>query len=197
MNRTLGLARRLLRLIGIVEATAVVLLLANIVVNISAQVVSRYVFDHPLVWVEELATYSFIWATFIGASLALKLGRHVRIETIVAAAKPRTQALVRAAQFVVIITILAAMAPPLVSAIDIEMQRMTISLPVDIPTAWFFSVPLIVSVCSMLMSGVYLFAAALHEAVTGDAPNPILRLDDAQVEEELREMEQVFEKGQS
>lgn len=196
MKRAFGLVRLLLRLVGYAEAAAIVLLLANIVLNISVQVVSRYAFDLPLVWVEEFATYSFIWATFLGASLALKLGRHVKIETAVLLAPPRGQALVRAVQYAIILVILATMAPPLVSAIDIEMRRMTISLPVDVPTAWFFSIPLLIAVCSMLATAAYLLLAALAEAATGAASPPILSFDDPHEAEELRELEQALERGQ-
>ena len=58
MNDFLAGYWRLLRAIGTVERVVGVLLIANIVVNIGAQVFSRYVLDQPLVWVEELAVYS-------------------------------------------------------------------------------------------------------------------------------------------
>lgn len=197
MNKALGLFRKLLRLIGYAEVALIVILLANIVLNISVQVISRYAFNLPLVWVEEFATYSFIWATFIGASLALKVERHVKIDTIVALASPRGRALVRALQYAIIFTILATMAPPLVSAIDIEMRRMTISLPIDIPTAWFFSIPLLVAVSSMLATCAYLILTAIYEAMTSAVGAPILFLHDPQEAEELRELEHALERGQS
>jgi TRAP-type transport system small permease protein len=84
MERTLETWRRALALVAVAERVLGVLLIGNIILNIAAQVFSRYVLNRPLVWVEELATYSFIWATFIGASLGLKRLRHVRIETYVA-----------------------------------------------------------------------------------------------------------------
>ena len=37
----------------------------------------------PIAWVEEIATYAFIWMTFVGASLGLKEGRHILIATFV------------------------------------------------------------------------------------------------------------------
>ncbi len=46
------------------------------------QVVMRYVFSNSLSWSEELARYVFIWQTWIGASYAVRRGRHLRIEVL-------------------------------------------------------------------------------------------------------------------
>ena len=37
--------------------------------------------SRPITWVEESATYAFIWMSFVGASLGLKYGRHILIAT--------------------------------------------------------------------------------------------------------------------
>ena len=44
------------------------------------QVSSRYLFEHPFSWTEELATHLFVYLTFIGASLALKKNDHFAVE---------------------------------------------------------------------------------------------------------------------
>lgn len=49
---------------------------------IGLQVVMRYIFDNSLSWTEEMARYLFIWQTWLGASYAARVGRHIRIETI-------------------------------------------------------------------------------------------------------------------
>ena len=43
------------------------------------QVFSRYVFDLPLTWTEELARYLFVWSVFVGASQAMRYGEHIAI----------------------------------------------------------------------------------------------------------------------
>lgn len=45
-----------------------------------ANVVSRYLFNHSLVWVEELTQYQMIWVTWLGAGLALREGRHIAVD---------------------------------------------------------------------------------------------------------------------
>lgn len=168
-------ARRLLALLGRLEQVLVVLLLVNIVVNILAQVISRYFFGKPLVWVEEVATYSFIWATFLGAALALKHDRHVRIETFVGRLPERAGAVARAAVMLVVIVLFVTLLPSMERAIEVEMRRRTIALPLQIPSGWFFSVPMAVGAVSMLLTAAYRLAAELRFALGGPRPSAIMR----------------------
>lgn len=46
----------------------------------TVQVTSRYLFERPFSWTEEIATYLFVYLTFIGASLALKKNDHFAVE---------------------------------------------------------------------------------------------------------------------
>jgi len=73
--------KRLLDRIGAVELGIGVALIVLIVVAISVQVFTRYALGRPIAWVEESATYAFIWMVFVGASLGLKKGRHIFIAT--------------------------------------------------------------------------------------------------------------------
>ena len=72
--------RRFLEILGWCELGLAVVLLFGIVASIGAQVVSRYFFNNPLIWVEEAVVYGFIWLVFLGASVGLKTQRHIRIE---------------------------------------------------------------------------------------------------------------------
>jgi C4-dicarboxylate transporter DctM subunit len=55
------------------------ILLVGMVLVASLQVVSRYVFDAPLPWPEELARWLFLWLVMIGAATATRLGAHIRM----------------------------------------------------------------------------------------------------------------------
>jgi tripartite ATP-independent transporter DctM subunit len=46
-----------------------------------AGVVSRYVFNSPLMWTDELATFLFLWLAMIGAVVALRRDGHMRLTT--------------------------------------------------------------------------------------------------------------------
>ncbi len=49
-----------------------------------AQVFFRFVIVHSLPWSEEFSRYSLVWASFLGASVALKRGLHIGVGAFVA-----------------------------------------------------------------------------------------------------------------
>ncbi|MBK5241486.1 TRAP transporter small permease [Clostridium sp.] len=48
-------------------------------VFIFLQVIFRYVLKSSLSWSEELSTYLFIWLTFLGASVGIRNGAHIKV----------------------------------------------------------------------------------------------------------------------
>lgn len=44
------------------------------------QVIFRFVINSPLAWTEELARYSLVWLTFLGAAYAMSLKAHIGVE---------------------------------------------------------------------------------------------------------------------
>jgi TRAP-type transport system small permease protein len=56
---------------------------AAMTVIIILQVFLRYLFLFSLSWSEEVARYLMIWASFLGASLAVKYGFHIGVEFVV------------------------------------------------------------------------------------------------------------------
>ena len=69
-----------------VEACACVLVVAETIILLMG-VVSRFVFDRPLVWSDEIASLLFLWLAMIGAAMALRRGTHMRLSTLTAAAE--------------------------------------------------------------------------------------------------------------
>jgi tripartite ATP-independent transporter DctM subunit len=66
-----------------VELAVSILVAAEIVILFSG-VVARYVFGHPLVWSDELASILFLWLAMIGAVIALRRDEHMRMTAAVA-----------------------------------------------------------------------------------------------------------------
>jgi len=62
---------------------ALVGIVAVMTVIIIFQVFLRYLFLFSLSWSEEVARYLMIWASFLGASLAVKYGLHIGVEYLV------------------------------------------------------------------------------------------------------------------
>src|SRR5271154_3763795 len=69
------------RMIGtFVEFVGAALVLAETCI-LFAGVVSRYVFNSPLLWTDELATFLFLWLAMVGAVVALRRDGHMRLTT--------------------------------------------------------------------------------------------------------------------
>jgi TRAP-type C4-dicarboxylate transport system permease small subunit len=73
---------RIDRLIGTVELAALGVLVIVMTLVTLDQVVSRYVFDAPLIWSEEAARYLFIWVALVGAAAAVRSGAHYGLEVV-------------------------------------------------------------------------------------------------------------------
>lgn len=58
----------------------IIALMATMAALVFANVVSRYVFNVSIIWVEELTQYQMIFITYLGAGLALREGRHVAVD---------------------------------------------------------------------------------------------------------------------
>lgn len=65
------------------EGCCLILLVAMTLVTF-AQVFFRFVIVHSLPWSEEFSRYALVWASFLGASIALKRGLHIGVEAFVA-----------------------------------------------------------------------------------------------------------------
>ncbi len=74
-------------LLRTMEAFAAVLVVAETVILLMG-VVSRFVFDRPLVWSDELASLLFLWLAMVGAAIALSRGAHMRLSTVTAMMAP-------------------------------------------------------------------------------------------------------------
>jgi TRAP-type C4-dicarboxylate transport system permease small subunit len=167
MDQALAVWWRAVVRLGAVERAAGVILIALIVVSITIQVVTRYLFGQPLVWVEELATYSFIWSVFLGAALGLKEMRHIRIETFLDRLGPSARDIMRVGIYVTILVCAVTLAVHALDIMQVERRSETMSLPINVGRHWFYSVPLFSGLVSMAFTAAYLAAAYLTRAVTG------------------------------
>lgn len=56
-----------------------VVTLSTTVLLLGIQVVSRYVFDLPIAWAEEISRFTFVWAVYMGVSMAARQNEHIRV----------------------------------------------------------------------------------------------------------------------
>jgi len=95
--------RRIDRVLAwITEVPAAILVVAEIVILFSG-VVSRYVFNQPLTWSDELASILFLWLAMFGAVIALRRGEHMRLTTFVGWLRPAWRAWVETVSALIVI----------------------------------------------------------------------------------------------
>jgi TRAP-type C4-dicarboxylate transport system permease small subunit len=80
------------RILGYMALIAAVLLTFTML-SVSTDVVMRYVFDRPMLWVVEITEYILLWIPFLGAAWLLKQDGHVKVDILLSRLNPRIQAL--------------------------------------------------------------------------------------------------------
>ena len=116
-----------------VELAAGALVVAEIVILFSG-VIARYVFNHPLVWSDELASIVFLWQAMLGAVIALRRDEHMRMTALVGALPPRAQAGLDAFATCAALTFLSLIVWP---AFDYAIEELDITTPaLEITNAW-------------------------------------------------------------
>jgi TRAP-type C4-dicarboxylate transport system permease small subunit len=65
------------------------LALLGFIVLMSAQVISRYLFDAPIAWIPEVAAILLFWMTFITAAWLVRKDQHIRVEFLGEWSSPR------------------------------------------------------------------------------------------------------------
>ena len=77
-----------------------------------AGVVSRYVFNSPIIWTDELATFLFLWLAMFGAVVAVRRDGHMRLTTFVNWVAPSVgNWLSTVAELVVIVFVIEILVP--------------------------------------------------------------------------------------
>ena len=59
------------------------------------QIFTRYVINHSIPWTDELARYTFIWSTMLGAALVHRKRGHIMIDLLVSRLKGKSQILIK------------------------------------------------------------------------------------------------------
>ena len=161
--------KRLLERIGSVERGFGIALILFMVSAITVQVFTRYALGRPIAWVEESATYAFIWMSFVGASVGLKQGRHILIATVGTHLPMRLAAGMRSLVWALVLLTLVVLVVQGWKVMGVEGRSSTISLPIELPRSWFYSLPLTLSAASMILTALYLLLLELP-VIAGRAP---------------------------
>src|ERR1700733_14179170 len=98
-------------LAAITEIPAAVLVALEAIILL-AGVISRYVFNAPLAWSDELASILFLWLAMLGAGVALRRDEHMRLTTFLGLMSLRRRAWGETLSVVVIVVFALMMLEP-------------------------------------------------------------------------------------
>lgn len=108
-----------------INAIAATLMLA-IVVLLLAGVTSRYVFNVPVVWIDEVCSISFIWVAMLGSAMALDRSEHLRLTLFVNLFSEKPRNFIDALGLVVVAAVLVSLLP---HAVEYTMDEWFITTP--------------------------------------------------------------------
>jgi TRAP-type transport system small permease protein len=120
------------------EENLAALCMAGLLLTLALQVITRYVFNDPFAWTEEVSRYLYVYIVFLGSSVAVSDRSHVAIGFLVAAL-PRP--LQWAVSFAINLMILFLLANLVWWGWVATVRNWTIPLMVlDIPQAWVYGI---------------------------------------------------------
>jgi TRAP-type C4-dicarboxylate transport system permease small subunit len=153
----LKICDRIIRLGDRVYVTICVFLIVVLVITVSSGVISRYFFNAPFDWTEELATLIFIWISFLGAAVASARHKHVVVDFITAKASPRIRGLIGLVSDLFTIVFLVMV---IIGAVILLPQMLThTSVALNIPKSVYY--------CAVLASSLLIFLIHLTSLIRG------------------------------
>ncbi len=157
MLRTLQALNRIIEKLE--NVLAILLMGASALITI-AQVVTRYGFNHPLTWPEELCTLLLVWMTFFGASLLLKKEQHIEIDFFAKMLPRRAQHALSLFNYLLMLGFVLVVAWGAYKLQFFQSRHYTVAL--RIPKN-YFSLPVLISSIAMCLYILLAFARRLIE----------------------------------
>jgi tripartite ATP-independent transporter DctM subunit len=112
------------------EAVGAALVLAETCI-LFAGVVSRYVFNSPLMWTDELANFLFLWLAMLGAVVAFRRDGHMRLTTFVGSLTPEWGRWLETVGALVVIVFVLEILVPAAQYLQIQQSTELITLPLS------------------------------------------------------------------
>jgi TRAP-type transport system small permease protein len=136
-------ARRPHRLVSIaqnVEEIAGVAFFLVMVGSVAIGVFFRYALSHPLIWTEEVSSFCFLWAAFLGAAAVAKRREHIAVDTLVELLPSSLRRTIGVVTSLLIAAMLATLT--VLGVMYAESQRNTTTEALQMPVIlWALAVP--------------------------------------------------------
>ncbi|KRE16955.1 hypothetical protein ASE63_14710 [Bosea sp. Root381] len=119
-----------MRPVEFVAAALVVLIISVLLLGVT----SRYVFSLPVIWIDEVASISFLWLAMLGSAIAIDRNEHLRLTLFVGMMPERLRGFTNTLALLVVAAFLLAMIYP---AIDYAIEESFVtSAALNIPNSW-------------------------------------------------------------
>jgi C4-dicarboxylate transporter, DctQ subunit len=128
-----------------------VLLLTAMFLAFVLQVTSRYVFNAPLEWTQELCLTTWLWTVFWGAAFCLRDQDHIRFDMLYNVVSRRTRRVFAAVSAVAIVIAMLAALPGSWSFVSFLTIKKSASM--RIPLAYVFGIYLVFMVAVIVVYG--------------------------------------------
>lgn len=146
------------KIITTVESICSVLLVVMLTI-VFASVITRYLFNSPIIWSEEITLMLLIWFGFFSISNELYFEKHMSLTMAYGKFSPKKKKIVSLINVVLFIIFFSLMAINLIRIISvISTNRMPVS---GIPKAFLY-IPVLCSAILMIIYSVALFFKKLH-----------------------------------
>jgi tripartite ATP-independent transporter DctM subunit len=147
-----------------IEALSAVLMV-GIVLMLFGGVVARYVFSHPIGWIDEAVSIAFIWVAMLGSVLAMHRNEHLRLTMFVDMLPERLRSYVHAFALVAIAAFLIGLIGPSIE--HVESEWIMTSMALEIPSGIRVSAIAAGMILMLAIIAVYaLKTVPLHSLVT-------------------------------
>jgi TRAP-type C4-dicarboxylate transport system permease small subunit len=134
------------RILSWLVETMVIVMSTVIVSIVTIEVILRYVFSSSLIFTEELSRYLMVWVVFLGSSIAVRDGAHIRISMALNFLPLQWQRAAAVTADLLILVFLGVTAVEGIRILPKQLSQMPTTL--DVPMFWFY---LAIPVGSLLM----------------------------------------------
>lgn len=153
-----------LRKIGFIPEVLLGLTVFVTTIAIFTQVVSRYLLNHPISWMDEFAVLIFAWMIFLGVAIAQKSNEHIGIDIVTRVLPPKVQRVLAIFTNILILLVLAFLFIKGISltmktavlkypAMEISRGFLYVSIPVMMPLMAFYLIRIIITDLPSLIKG--------------------------------------------
>ena len=131
----------------------------NNVASINANIFSRYLFNSPILWAEEVATSLFIWTVFVGSAYAYRTHAHLGVDILVKSLPEKAKKGVNIVIDIIEIAVLLMLTYVSAQYVANSWTRVTDVLMMP---RWYFSIAVPIGFGWSLLYAIYFFVQDLR-----------------------------------